>query len=88
MNEVFKLRIIAYCNLGIRHNFFEILFAVFIAALSQFGIRAQRLGNKHPLNSFHAIGLFQYSLKISENQRWVLKENSGMKWVKSETRNP
>ena len=70
MNEVFKLRIIAYCNLGILHNFFWILFTVFIAALSQFGIRAQRLGDKHLLNSFQAIALFQYPLKISENQRF------------------
>ena len=29
---------------------------MFIAAQSQFGIRAQSLGNKHPLNSFHATG--------------------------------
>ena len=51
MNEVFKLKAIPYYNLGILHNFFWILFTVFIVVLSQFGIWAQRLENKHLLKS-------------------------------------
>ena len=43
-------------------------------------------------NPFHATDLFQYPLKTSENQRFsdvfqgVLKETSGMKWVKKNSR--